>query len=137
MPRAHVPTGTERPEGQRRMPRVEELPPSPAGSMVQAPRIEPRNARALFKRLASNVGFNLESLRDEAPKRQPAGTAASTMLPRVPPSRRGIPQAPPHPAAEGRAGTLDPHGRQACNTRQKNISRYLHFYANTASKAQF
>ncbi len=71
IPSVYVPSHAERPDGQRRMPRTEELPAVARRSLQTEEKheTEPRNARALFKRLASNVGINLrsgpESQRDE------------------------------------------------------------------------
>ena len=61
IPSVYVPSHAERPEGQRRMPRTEELPAVARRSLAAEERHdpEPRNARALFKRLASNVGLGL------------------------------------------------------------------------------
>ena len=70
-PSAYVPSNAVRPDGQRRMPRTEELPAVARRTLDATDRheVEPRNARALFKRLASNVGLNLrqgqESAHDE------------------------------------------------------------------------
>ncbi|MFN4210173.1 MAG: cell division protein FtsZ, partial [Devosia sp.] len=61
IPSVYVPSHAARPEGQRRMPRTEELPIVARRSQEPQERHdpEPRNARALFKKLASNVGLNL------------------------------------------------------------------------------
>lgn len=61
IPSVYVPSHAERPDGQRRMPRTEEVPV--VARRPQEPQenhdIEPRNAQALFKRLASSVGLGL------------------------------------------------------------------------------
>ena len=71
VPSVYVPSHAERPDGQRRMPRTEELPAVARKTLAAEERHEPepRNARALFKRLASNVGLGL---------RPPAASGAST-----------------------------------------------------------
>ncbi|HQZ13844.1 MAG TPA: cell division protein FtsZ, partial [Devosia sp.] len=114
IPSVYVPSSAERPVGQRRMPRTEEFSPV-AGRQLnvqekQDP--EPRNARALFKRLASNVGLGLRS--NEAPParepvRQPLDDAAARSAIEAGASR--VSHAP-HPS-EGARGNLDQHGRQA------------------------
>jgi cell division protein FtsZ len=67
VPSVYVPSHATRPDGQRRMPRTEELPAVARRSLDATDRQEqePRNARALFKRLASNVGRNLRPQADE------------------------------------------------------------------------
>jgi cell division protein FtsZ len=69
VPSVYVPSHATRPDGQRRMPRTEELPAVARRSLEATDRQEqePRNARALFKRLASNVGRNLRPQSDEEP----------------------------------------------------------------------
>ena len=61
IPSAYVPPVAERPEVGRRMPRAEDLPPVARRPLVaqEKQEAEPRNARALFKRLASNVGLGM------------------------------------------------------------------------------
>jgi cell division protein FtsZ len=113
IPSAYVPSSAERPDGQRRMPRTEEFPAVARQSLTaqekQEP--EPRNARALFKRLASNVGISLRSNEAErvAPQVEPSADdaaarsaieASSARNPRV---SSGV---------EGARGNLDQHGRQ-------------------------
>ncbi|MEX0628336.1 MAG: cell division protein FtsZ, partial [Cucumibacter sp.] len=57
-PKAYVPQPAARPEAGRQMPRAEELPKLARQAIAQPAQEEkPRNARALFKRLASNVGL--------------------------------------------------------------------------------
>jgi cell division protein FtsZ len=94
------------------MPRTEELPAVARRSLDAQERqeAEPRNARALFKRLASNVGLNLrtqqESGHDEtrytASDDAAARSAIEAGTPRV--SHVSAPQ-------EGARGQLDQHGR--------------------------
>jgi cell division protein FtsZ len=69
VPSVYVPSHATRPDGQRRMPRTEELPAVARRSLDATDRQEqePRNARALFRRLASNVGRNLRQQADEEP----------------------------------------------------------------------
>src|SRR6185437_39681 len=69
VPSVYVPSNAARPDGQHRMPRTEELPAVARRSLEATDRQEqePRNARALFKRLASNVGRNLRPQSDEEP----------------------------------------------------------------------
>jgi cell division protein FtsZ len=120
IPSVYVPSSAERPDGQRRMPRTEELPAVARRSLVEQEKQveEPRNARALFKRLASNVGLNLkssepaqagsasESSADDAAARS-AIEAGASRNPRV----SGAP--------EGARGSLDPNGRQQPQAQQK------------------
>ena len=71
-PRVHIPADPLRPNGQRRMPRTEEFPPITREAYATHSPEQPRNARALFKRLASNVGIRVgddESV--EAQAREP------------------------------------------------------------------
>jgi cell division protein FtsZ len=68
MPTAYVPPSAERPDGQRRMPRTEELPLVAHRAIEPDRSEEPRNARALFRKLASNVGIGLKPAA-EAPTR--------------------------------------------------------------------
>jgi cell division protein FtsZ len=113
IPSAYVPMSAERPDGQRRMPRTEEFPAVARQSLSEQEKQEhePRNARALFKRLASNVGINLrpneparpieqvEPSADDAAARS-AIEASGARNPRV----SGGP--------DGARGNLDQHGRQ-------------------------
>ncbi|WP_338719973.1 cell division protein FtsZ [Devosia sp. XK-2] len=114
IPSVYVPSHAARPEGQRRMPRTEELPAVARRSQDMQDRhdAEPRNARALFKRLASNVGLNLgqqpaevhaepqASIADDAAARSAieAGVARTSRV---------------APASEGARGQLDNQGRPA------------------------
>ena len=114
IPSVYVPSDAERPGGQRRMPRTEELPAVARRSLSaqekQEP--EPRNARALFKRLASNVGLGLRPSEPSAHRQHgqpPADDAAARSA-----IEAGAPRVSHVPdAAEGARGTLDKHGRQA------------------------
>jgi len=113
IPSVYVPSSAERPDGQRRMPRTEELPAVARRSLNEQEKQveEPRNARALFKRLASNVGLNLKS---SEPARAPqaaeptADDAAARSAIEAGASRNPRVSGAP----EGARGTLDPHGRQ-------------------------
>jgi cell division protein FtsZ len=69
VPSVYVPSHAARPDGQRRMPRTEELPAVARRTLDTTDRQEqePRNARALFRRLASNVGRNLRQQSDDEP----------------------------------------------------------------------
>ena len=114
MPRAHVPQHAERPDSQRRMPRVDELPPIARQGLGQpAQPQEPRNARALFKRLASNVGLNLDA-EDETPPPRHEPTADSPAIDDAA-ARAAIEQGHPRATAptpdHGAQGDLDLHGR--------------------------
>ncbi|WP_196257763.1 cell division protein FtsZ [Pelagibacterium limicola] len=108
-PKPYVPSGAERPVLQRRVPRAEDMPQIARQQMEQPRNEEPRNARALFRRLASNVGLNLGAEAEPAVEQrvQPdfddaaARSAIEAAAPRPAPSR----------APEGAAGQLDAHGR--------------------------
>jgi cell division protein FtsZ len=113
IPSVYVPSNAERPDLQRRMPRTEEFSPVAgrqlSGQEKQDP--EPRNARALFKRLASNVGLGLranEPVPAREEPRQPLDDAAARSAIEAGASR--VSHAPP--AVEGARGGLDQHGRQ-------------------------
>ncbi|GLQ53475.1 cell division protein FtsZ [Devosia nitrariae] len=111
VPSVYVPSNAARPEGQRRMPRTEELPIVARRSQEAQERheAEPRNARALFKRLASNVGINLKPTAEEEPIPSQADDNAARSAIESGPTRVSS-----HvPAAEGARGTLDLHGRPA------------------------
>ena len=119
MPRPYVPSGAERPQLQRRVVRPEDMPAVARAQMEQPRSEEPRNARALFRRLASNVGLNLggEAENQPEPERmQPQFDDAA--------ARSAIEAASPRPAAprpqtEGAAGHLDAHGRAPARAPQK------------------
>ncbi|MHB1103306.1 MAG: cell division protein FtsZ [Devosia sp.] len=120
IPSVYVPSNAERPDGQRRMPRTEELPAVARRSLggQEKQETEPRNARALFKRLASNVGNALRSGnehgRDEAAYAAADDAAARSAI------EAGAPRVS-HASAptEGAQGTLDAHGRPAAQPAQK------------------
>ncbi|MDP2779866.1 cell division protein FtsZ [Devosia sp.] len=120
VPSAYVPSHAVRPEGQRRMPRTEELPAVARRTQDAAERVdaEPRNARALFKRLASNVGLNLGQPhvadRQEAPQFAADDNAARSAI-EAGGTRTSRVAAP----AEGAHGGLDAHGRQPSPAPQK------------------
>jgi cell division protein FtsZ len=114
IPSVYVPSNASRPDGQRRMPRTEELPAVARKTLEPEERHEqePRNARALFKRLASNVGLTLRP--EPAPQlRQPVSSdgfgpedaAARSAIESG--AQRGA-QRPVHPGATGH---FDAHGR--------------------------
>jgi cell division protein FtsZ len=120
IPSVYVPSNAERPDVQRRMPRTEELPAVARRSLVgqEKQEVEPRNARALFKRLASNVGNALrsssESGRDETTYSAADDAAARSAI------EAGAPRVS-HASAptEGAQGTLDAHGRAVPQPAQK------------------
>jgi cell division protein FtsZ len=126
IPSVCVPSHAERPEGRMRMPRTEELPAVARKTLPVEDRqeSEPRNARALFKRLASNVGLGL---RPQQPREQDetsytAGDDAA--------ARTAIEAGRPRAAsvsspAEGAAGRLDPHGRQVPHKEHIEIPSFL------------
>ncbi|WP_417582674.1 cell division protein FtsZ [Pelagibacterium sp.] len=119
MPKPYVPSGAERPQLQRRIPRAEDMPAVARQQMEQPRSEEPRNARALFRRLASNVGLSLggEAEPQVAGERvQPQfDDAAARSAIEAAPSR----PAAPRPQAEGAAGQLDAHGRAPARAPQK------------------
>jgi cell division protein FtsZ len=114
VPSVYVPSNAERPEVQRRMPRTEELPAVARRSLgnQEKQESEPRNARALFKRLASNVGLNRRP--DELPEHEePVASGADDAAARSA-IEAGTPRASNvPPASEGARGHLDSHGRAA------------------------
>ncbi|RDE09177.1 cell division protein FtsZ [Pelagibacterium lacus] len=121
MPKPYVPTSAERPQLQRRMPRQDELPGVVRQQMQPQKVEEPRNARALFRRLASNVGLNLGQDAEPEMQReriQPEfdDAAARSAIEAAAPARA----AAPRPAAEGASGQLDAHGRAAPRPAQKD-----------------
>jgi cell division protein FtsZ len=112
VPSVYVPSSAERPDGGRRMPRTEEFPALARRAIDAQERqeAEPRNARALFRKLASNVGLNLRSGdaggQDEAGYSSTADAAARSAI------EAGAPRAPAASAPrEGAAGHFDAHGR--------------------------
>jgi cell division protein FtsZ len=112
VPSVYVPSHAERPDLQRRMPRTEELPAVARKTLVSEERhdAEPRNARALFKRLASNVGLGLrpapQSGRDETQYSSADDAAARTAIEAGTARNSGTSSMP-----EGAAGRFDAHGR--------------------------
>ena len=122
IPSVYVPAGAARPEGQRRMPRTEELPivarqPQPEADRQDA---EPRNARALFKRLASNVGLNLRPQAEPEP-RQPAQPHLDDQDARSA-IEGGKPRfSAPQQALDGARGKLDQHGRAPVQPSQNQV----------------
>jgi cell division protein FtsZ len=120
IPSVYVPSSAARPEGQRRMPRTEELPIVARQPQTEPDRqdVEPRNARALFKRLASNVGLNLRPQTEEVHTQRElpmlddsdARSAIEGGKPRV---------SAPQPQLEGARGLLDQHGRAQVHPTQK------------------
>ncbi|HZY68680.1 MAG TPA: cell division protein FtsZ, partial [Devosia sp.] len=113
IPTVYVPSRAERPEGQQRMPRTEELPAVARKPLQVEDRqdSEPRNARALFKRLASNVGLGLRPQQapeaDETHYTAAQDAAARSAIEAGQPRNSGTSAAP-----TGAAGKLDIHGRQ-------------------------
>ena len=120
VPSVYVPSHAARPDGQRRMPRTEELPVVARRSQEaqDRPEAEPRNARALFKRLASTVGLNLGHQaapeRDEPAYSQADDNAARSAI-EAGPARTSRANAAP----QGAQGNLDGHGRQPAAAPQK------------------
>jgi len=120
IPSVYVPSHAARPEGQRRMPRTEELPIVARRSQQEQDRheAEPRNARALFKKLASNVGINLGQ--QQAPAHEPmaydgADDAAARSAIEAGASRSSRPAQ----SVPGARGALDANGRPATPAPQK------------------
>ena len=113
IPSAYVPSSAERPDGQRRMPRTEEFPAVARQSLTgqEKQEAEPRNARALFKRLASNVGLGLKSNEPArtAPQLEPSADDAAA---RSAIEAGGARNPRVSAGAEGARGNLDQHGRQ-------------------------
>jgi cell division protein FtsZ len=126
IPSVYVPSHAERPEGQRRMPRTEELPAVARKTLAAEERHdpEPRNARALFKRLASNVGIGLRPQQhpglDETPYSSAEDAAARSAI------EAGAARNPgASTASEGARGQLDPHGRQLPQKEHIEIPSFL------------
>jgi len=112
IPSVYVPSHAARPDGQRRMPRTEELPAVARRTQAAQERqdAEPRNARALFKRLASNVGLNLSQ--PQAPARsEPQPSMADDAAARSAIEAGGARASRVPPASEGARGALDSQGR--------------------------
>jgi len=121
VPSVYVPSHAARPDGQRRMPRTEELPAVARRSLDGADRHdpEPRNARALFKRLASNVGINLRP-QPEAGQDETSYTASDDAAARSAIEAGGARVSRGSGAPEGAQGQLDPHGRPVPPAPQKD-----------------
>jgi cell division protein FtsZ len=121
VPSVYVPSHAARPEGQRRMPRTEELPIVARRSQEQQERheAEPRNARALFKRLASNVGLNLGQPQPAA-KDETSYSSADDAAARSAIEAGGARASRVAPAVEGARGNLDAQGRQPAAPPQKD-----------------
>jgi cell division protein FtsZ len=120
IPSVYVPSSAERPDGQRRMPRTEELPAVARRSLHEQEKQveEPRNARALFKRLASNVGINLKS-NEQARQAQPTEPSADDAAARSAIEAGASRNPRVSGAPEGARGSLDPHGRAQPQAQQK------------------
>jgi cell division protein FtsZ len=126
VPSVYVPSRAERPEGQQRMLRTEELPAVARKSLQAEERHEPepRNARALFKRLASNVGLGLRPQQpsglDETHYSASEDAAARSAI------EAGHPRNPaPSSPAAGAAGKLDAHGRPLPHKEHIEIPSFL------------
>jgi cell division protein FtsZ len=121
VPQAYVPQHAQRPTGGQRMPRTDEL-PNVGRRLVEADTADEdhhaMNApRALFRRLASNVGLNLKQ-EVETKQADPGIERASAQHPAPTEdldARNAIEQSSQRPQAQpqGAAGSLDPHGRTA------------------------
>ncbi len=126
IPSAYVPSHAERPEGRLRMPRTEELPAVARKTLVAEERheAEPRNARALFKRLASNVGLGLRPQPhpglDETQYTATDDAAARSAI-EAGHARNSAPSVAP----EGAAGRLDIHGRPLPQKEHIEIPSFL------------
>jgi cell division protein FtsZ len=126
IPSVYVPSHAERPEGQRRVPRTEELPAVARRSLVAEERHdpEPRNARALFKRLASNVGIGLRP--QAAPPANPVRDSAAEDAAARSAIEAGGPRISGNSAAsEGAAGRLDANGRPLPQKEHIEIPSFL------------
>ncbi|WP_224702996.1 cell division protein FtsZ [Devosia aquimaris] len=120
VPSVYVPSHAARPEGQRRMPRTEELPVVARRTQELQDRVdpEPRNARALFKRLASNVGLNLGQqpapAKDETAYSSADDAAARSAIEAGPARTSRVPS-----PSQGAHGNLDAQGRAPAAPPQK------------------
>ncbi len=94
------------------MPRTEELPAVARRTQEAQERhdAEPRNARALFKRLASNVGLNLGAQQAE-PRAEPRSEMADDAAARSAIEAGVARTSRVAPASEGARGQLDNQGR--------------------------
>ena len=126
IPSVYVPSHAERPQGERRMPRTEELPAVARKTLAAEERHEPepRNARALFKRLASNVGLGLRPQQhpglDETPYSTTDDAAARAAIEAGAARNSGVSAAP-----EGATGRLDAHGRAIPQKEHIEIPSFL------------
>ena len=126
VPSVYVPSHAERPEGQRRMPRTEELPAVARKTLAAEERheSEPRNARALFKRLASNVGLGLRQPQhpglDETTYTSTDDAAARAAIEAGAARNSGV-----STPVEGARGQLDQHGRQLPQREHIEIPSFL------------
>jgi len=113
MPKVHVPSQAARPDVNRRMPRAEDLPP--IGRQAIEPRVEePRNARALFKRLGSKVGLHVGADDDNAQARALSEDMAARSAIEAGGAR------PTRPQSEGATGQSDAQGRANPQQSQKD-----------------
>ena len=125
MPSVYVPSHAERPD-QRRMPRTEELPAVARKTLAAEERHveEPRNARALFKRLASNVGLGLRPQQhpglDETHYSATEDAAARSAIEAGAARNSGV-----SGTSEGAAGKLDAHGRPLPQKEHIEIPSFL------------
>jgi cell division protein FtsZ len=126
IPSVYVPSHAERPEGRQRMPRTEELPAVARKTLGTEERheSEPRNARALFKRLASNVGLGLR------PQQHPGLDETQYSASEDAAARSAIEAGHPRnsassSASEGAAGKLDAHGRPLPHKEHIEIPSFL------------
>jgi cell division protein FtsZ len=124
IPSVYVPSHAARPDGYRRMPRTEELPVVARQTQEAQDRHdgEPRNARALFKRLASNVGLNLGQPQAQPhvePRREPAPVISDDAAARSAIEAGGARASRVPPATEGARGNLDSQGRAPAAAPQK------------------
>ncbi len=121
VPRAYVPQKAARPEGPRRMPRTDEL-PAIARKASMAAEEKPASGmnapRALFKRLASNVGLNLgkEEIAQNHSHSEPSNAVTSTSPTADDLDARNAIEAPQSRTRssmqpEGATGSLDKTGR--------------------------
>lgn len=108
---SYVPQATQRPAPARRMPRADELPTPAREAMSQSStqETEPRNARALFRRLASNVG--LPTREEEPATQQHDDSLARSAVEASSPARRV--------ETPGAQGNLDQNGRPVAKEQPK------------------
>ena len=102
------------------MPRTEELPAVARRTLDAGERheAEPRNARALFKRLASNVGLSLRQ-NQEPDQDETSYSAGDDAAARSAIEAGGARVSRGSGGPDGAAGQLDPHGRSANPAPQK------------------